>query len=153
MSWTQTWITPTLADFKSRFVRDFPYAPATDPANQDYVMDADITSAITQATATFNTAIGAADTAKTEMFLLLSAFFLVENLKTAQGGINSQAQFLAQSKSIGGVSVSYQIPENIAKDPVLSRFASNGYGMQYLTIVLPFLVGGMFVVEGATTNA
>ena len=118
MSWSQ----PSLNDFKARFVRDFPYAPATDPSNPDYVMDADITNAINQASVSFNDSIGAADIALTEMFLLLSAFFLVENLKTAQNGINSQSQFLVNSKGIGGVSVGYEIPELIKSNQILAKY-------------------------------
>lgn len=148
-----TWVLPGKSDFKARFVRDFPYAPATDPNNQDYVMDADIDSALAQAGASFNTCIGAPDTTKTEMFLLLSAFFLVENIKVGQNGLSSQAQFLASSKSVGGVSVSYQIPENIANDQNMARFAANGYGLQYVSMAMPFLVGGIGIVAGATTNA
>ena len=146
------WSQPSLSDFKTRFVRDFPYAPASDQNNPDYVMDADITSAIAQANASFNQSIGAADVALSEMFLLLSAFFLVENLKTAQNGINSQAQFLANSKGVGGVNVGYQIPEIISSNQNLAKFATNGYGMQYLNMAIPFLIGGFGVVAGATTN-
>ena len=98
-----SWSLPVKSDFKARFVRDFPYAPATDPTNQDYVMDADIDSAIAQATASFNQYLCSVEATNTEMFLLLSAFFLVENIKNAQNGLNSQAQFLAQSKSVGSV--------------------------------------------------
>jgi hypothetical protein len=149
MSWSQ----PGLNDFKTRFVRDFPYAPKNDAGNLDYVIDGDINSAMAQAGASFNTAIGAEDLAMTEMFLLLSAFYLTESLKLAQKGINSQAQFLAQSKSVGGVSVSFQIPEWISRDPQLAKYTSNGYGKMYLDMAIPFLVGGAATVAGGTTNA
>lgn len=147
------WTSPTLSDFKSRFVRDFPYAPAKDQDNPDYVMDADINAAMAQAGGSFNTRLGAADAQMTEMYLLLSAFYLVENIKTAEKGIRSQAEFLASSKSVGGVSVSYQIPEAYSQDPFLSQFTANRYGMQYLAIALPFVVGGARAIWGATTNA
>ena len=65
-----TWAAPTVAQFKSYFVRDFPYAPASDAANSEYILDADITKAIAEAGAKFNPGLGyGEDSAVTMAFM------------------------------------------------------------------------------------
>lgn len=142
---------PTVADFKAQFVRDFPYAQTGDAANADYVMDADIALAITQANLSFNDCLFG-DAAKV-VFLYLAAFFLVENLKTAAKGIAAQASFILNSNSVGSVSQSFSIPDRFTSDAILSQFTRNAYGMQYLTLALPYLVGNVQVIAGTTTWA
>jgi len=140
---------PEISAFKSYFVRDFNYAPAGDADNQDYVMDADISRAYAQAQINFNDALfpdGAAIA-----FMWLSAFYLVCDLQIGMKGITSQANFPINSKSAGGVSVSYSIPDRYSKDPFLSSFTQNGYGMKYLSLLIPRLIGNIQTVSGATT--
>ena len=146
------WTAPTASDFKARFVRDFPYAPANDQTNPDFVMDADINAALNSAGLNFNDGIGATGPGLTEMYLLLAAFFLVQSLKTAAKGIASKAEFPISSTGVGSVSVSVSIPEEFTSNPVLAQFTANGYGMAYLTLVYPFTVGNIGVFEGMTTS-
>ena len=146
------WTRPTIADFKAYFVRDFNYAPADDPSNQKFVMDGDITKAMDQAEANFNPGLGyAPDSAVSMAFLWLAAFYMVEDLKVSGQGVASQANFPISSKSVQGVSLSYAIPEAYTKDAFISYLASNGYGMKYLSLSLPFTIGRVEVVEGTTT--
>lgn len=143
--------TPTIAEFKTFFVRDFPFAPASDPADaENYIIDADITRAISEAEINFNAQYGTDDQCKI-VFMYLIAFYLVTNIQNSTRGLNAQAKFPMNSNSVGGVSVSYQIPDKIAKDMFLSQYTQNGYGMKYLSLVAPFLIGGVSLIEGTTT--
>jgi len=145
------WTTLTVAEFKAQFVRDFPYAPAGDATNADYVMDADIALAITQANVSFNDALFG-DSAKM-IFLYLAAYWMVENLKNAAKGIGAQASFIMNSNSVGSVSQSFTIPERFTNDPFLGIYTRNAYGMQYLHLALPYTVGNVGVIAGTTTWA
>jgi hypothetical protein len=145
------WTTPTIADFKAQFNRDFPYAPADDPDNLDLVIDSDITKAINQALLNFNDGLFPDVASATLAFLYLAAFYLVTNLQNSAQGIGAQAKFPINSKSVGGVSVSYSIPDKYLKDPVFSIYATNGYGIMYLSMVIPCLVGNVGLIAGYTT--
>ena len=149
MAWTQ----PTVAEFKTYFARDFNFAPVNDPDNIDlYIVDADVTKAINEALINFNTELYGTDDQITSAFMYLAAFHMVVNLQNSSKGIASQSKFPISSNSVGGVSVNYLIPERYSRDPYLSQFVQNGYGMKYLAITIPFLVGAMEFLEGTTTS-
>jgi hypothetical protein len=137
------WTAPTVTDFKNFFTRDFPFG-----SDAEHVMDADISRAILEATVDFNVDL---DDENHVVFMHLIAFHLVEDLKLSAKGVAAQAVFAASSKSVGGVSVSFTIPDQFARDPKIASYAANGYGMKYLSLVLPQLVGGGQVVRGTTT--
>lgn len=139
---------PEVSAFKAYFVRDFNYAPEGDPDNQEYVMDADISRAYAQAQVAFNEDLfpQGAEIA----FLWLSAFYLVSDIQISSKGFASQSNFPISSKSAGGVSVSYAIPERYSKSPYLSIYTQNGYGLKYLSMVIPRLVGNIGYIGGAT---
>ena len=145
------WTPPTVSDFKSFFQRDFNYAPSTDPNNLDYIIDGDITKAINEGEINFNTSLYGTDAQVTNVFMYLAAFFLVFNIQNSMKGITSQSRFPISSNSVGGVSISFQLPERYAKDPILSMYTQNGYGMKYLALSLPFLSGNVNLIEGTTT--
>jgi len=146
------WTAPTVAQFKTYFVRDFPYAPENDPSNAGYILDADITKAIAEAGAKFNPGLGyGEDSAVTMAFMYLAAHFLVENIKMSSAGLSGQIQQLVSSKSVGGISESYAIPEKFTKSPYTSMFLKNKYGERYLALSFPLIVGGVGLVEGTTT--
>ena len=129
---------PSVSDVKSYFARDFNFAPADDQTNIDtYVVDADITRAITEASIHFN------DTLFEDpgtVFMYLVAFHLVSNLQNSAKGLSSQSKFPISSGNVGGVSFSYAIPERYAKDAFIQSYTANGYGMKYLSFALPCLV-------------
>jgi hypothetical protein len=128
----------TIADFKAYFARDFAYAPADDALNLDYIIDGDITRAIAEASVNFNETLFDDPSIP---FVYLVAFQLVTNLQNSAKGISSQSKFPISSESVGGVSISFQIPDRYQKDPIIQQYAKNGYGMKYLELVLPYLVG------------
>lgn len=146
-----SWSTPTVAEFKSFFARDFNFAPATNPNDLDFIIDADITRAYNEALINFNISLYGSEANITNVFMYLAAFCLVRNLQNSAKGLTSQAKFPVTSNSVGSVSVSYQVPEVYSKDPYISSFTQNGYGMRYLELTLPLLIGNVMLIEGATT--
>lgn len=155
-----TWVPPTVAEFKSFFQRDFSFAPASDPTNLDYVTDADLLKVLGtpnsdpndgEAMINFNSDVFGSDAQATKVFMYLAAFTLVFNLQNSAKGISSQSKFPISSNSVGGVSVNFQLPERYARDPYLSQFTANGYGMRYLSLALPYLIGNVAVQPGMTT--
>lgn len=147
-----SWTSPTVTEFKSFFVRDFNFAPASDPDNTDYVMNSDITKAINEGLINFNAGLFGTDDQVTNVFMYLAAFCLVRNIQNSAKGLSSQSKFPINSKSVGSVSVSYSIPEKYANDPFLSQFLQNGYGARYLELALPYTIGGgIGIKEGTTT--
>jgi hypothetical protein len=168
MSWgscttASTWVPPNAAQFMARFARDFNYAPASDPNNFDYVTTGDINQAISDALQNFSPStygIGsglsgpvlnpnATDNA-TNVFFYLAAFYLVFNLQNSFKGIAAQVNFPVNSKNVGGVSISYTIPDRYAKSPILSQYMQNGYGAKFLSLALPYLVGNVGLARGTT---
>lgn len=147
-----SWIAPSTSDFKTFFARDFNFAPASDPLNQDFVLDSDITRAINEGLINFNIGLFGTDAQVTNVFMYLVAFCLVRNIQNSTKGLSSQSKFPITSNSVGNVSVNYSVPEAYAKDPWLSQFTQNGYGMRYLELALPYTVGGgIGIAEGGTT--
>lgn len=182
----------TVSDFKSQFVRDFPYLPvwsATKTYNQgaivyyeanelfykalsngvssvppdtpsewelysddiyNYVLDADITKAFAEAKILFNTGLFETDSQIQLAYLYLTAHYLVNDIQTANQGLQSSASFPVNSRSVGSVSESYSIPDRYLKDPAMSFYTRSGYGLKYLSLVLPKLVGNVISVQGKT---
>jgi hypothetical protein len=130
----------SVSDFKAFFARDFNYAPTEDQTNVDeYIVDADITRAIAEAQVNFNESLF--DTVNVGLiFAYLVAFHLVANLQNSAKGISSQSKFPISSTSVGGVSISFQIPDRYAKDPIIQQYTQNGYGKKYVEFALPYLV-------------
>lgn len=142
------WTAPTPAEFKDFFDRDFYFAQASDPNNADYIRDKDINRAISDADTHFNSALFGSDAKVTNAFMYLVAFFLIQNIQLSTKGLASQSKFPISSNSVGGVSISFQIPEAYSKDAWLSSLTANGYGMKYLELLLPFLSGNVGVLCG-----
>jgi hypothetical protein len=140
------YLNPTVNDFKSYFVRDFPYG--TDPSTE--ILDADIGRALTDAGINFNPNFWATQIAYTTGFLLLTAHYLVMNIQASSQGIASQYNWTTASKGVGSVSESYDIPERISANPELAMLAKTQYGAKYLMLILPQLSGQMFISCGGT---
>ena len=128
----------SISDFRSFFARDFNFAPASDPTNLDYIQPADITRAIAEANINFNASLFQDPSIP---FIYLVAFHLVSDLQNSAKGISSQSKFPISSNSVGGVSLTFQIPDKFAKNAVIQQYAQNGYGKKYLEFALPGLVG------------
>jgi len=138
---------PTLESFKLRFNRDFPFGE-----DEDKVQDQDITRALSDCKARIaSTKLLSTQEEWTYAFLLLSAHFLVVNLRNSSQGLSGRFDFLESSKSIGGISVSSTVPEAFTKDPFLNSLSRSSYGGEYLSYVYSKSRGALRVVEGTTT--
>ncbi len=146
-----SWTAPTVTEFKERFRRDFPYAPATAPDDLNYVCDLDIDTAIGEAQIDFNP--GLFGDATTPIFMYLAAHTLVVSIRNSSMGLASQAKFAFNSTSVGGVSISNNINDRFASDPMFSGYLETGYGKKYLELVYPYTVGNIVTTKGTTTAA
>ncbi len=147
-----TWIPPTVADFKTFFNRDFPYAgPQTPATDLDFVQPADITKAISEGQINFSPGMFDNNGQSTTVFMYLAAFYLVENLKASAKGLASQANFPLTAIAAGGVSVAMTPPDKFLSNPTYAMFTRNGYGLTYLSFVYPHTIGAMRIAPGTTT--
>ena len=141
-----SYIDPTVTDFKTYFNRDFPY-------NADInlgVTDGDISKAMSQCVLVIPQELFPSQEFYTTGFLYLSAHYLVENMSSATQGMSGRYEWAVASKSVGSVSVSFSIPENLVKNPLYSMYSKTNYGTKYLELIFPFLTGPMFSVQGRT---
>jgi hypothetical protein len=142
----------TIADFKAHFTRDFKYA-SNNPNGcpDDYVTDADLTKAFNEALANFNDGLFDDDTSLQIAFLLLAAHYLSWDLQSAGQGAASTGVFPVVSRTVGSVSETYNVPLWLQHDPVLSAYATTRYGLKYIAIIKPLMIGGIAVYQGMTT--
>lgn len=123
------------------------WGPYSDNVN-NYVLDSDIESAFARAQIVFNQSLLSDDASITVAYLICSAHFLCVALRTSQTGLNGGGGFPIQSKTVGSMSSSYMIPDRYRLSPILSTYTSTSYGMEYLSLVLPDLVGNYQAVIG-----
>lgn len=142
------WVAPSATDFKNVFTRDFPFAPEEDPTNLDFVTDADINRAVSEAQLMFNPCLFGASA--TQIFMFLAAHHLVINLQSSAKGLSAQAKFAIESTSVGGVSTSFSIPQVFKDDPMFSGLMTTAYGLKYLNLVYPYTIGQVGTVGGGT---
>lgn len=137
---------PTIADFKDYFFRDFPYG--TDPNTS--VLDQDIGKAQQLANVNFSQDLWGDQGSFNAGYNLLTAHYLVMNLRSSSQGINGQFNFLEQSKSVGSVSEAFGIPQRILDNPDWAILCKTNYGAQYIQLILPQLGGQMWIAYGST---
>lgn len=137
---------PTIAQFQAQFVRDFPYG--TDPNTS--VLNADILNAFNLVDITINPCLWANQTAYQIGYGYLAAHFLVLNLRSSSQGLNGQYNWAQNSKSVGGVSEGFTIPQRIIDNPDFMAYMKTNYGAMYLNLLWPQLVGQTFTVHGRT---
>lgn len=116
-----------------------------------YITDMDIEKAIGQATLSANEDFGNSNEEKIMIFLHLVAFYLCLDMKNAATGINSSYAGLVSSKSVGSVSESYNFPQWVVNSPMYSLYSQNGYGMKYLSLIIPYLSCTVLFSTGRTT--
>lgn len=145
---------PTVAEFKAYFYRDFVYAPeAVPPATQDPTLgitDFDIEKAMSEADVFFNAALFMDQNSFFRGYLLMTAHFLVMDIRAGMSGMEGNYSWAVQSRSVGSVSESYAIPQSVQNNPALLMFSKTNYGAKYLMFVLPFMVGPILSVPGRT---
>lgn len=140
------YVNPTVSDFKAYFTRDFPYG--ADPAEK--VTDHDIEKAIGQTDVNINSALFSGQASYSIGYLLLTAHYLVVDLRMSSQGLNGQYAFLEQSKSVGSVSQSFAIPEWVNQNPYAAMLTKTNYGAKYLELILPAIAGAVYATPGAT---
>lgn len=116
-----------------------------------YILDEDIEKAFTQALPNSNPLFGGTYAEKVNIYLHLVAFYLVFDIKNSSSGINSGFTGTLSSKSVGDVSEGYAIPNWMMQDPMYSIFASNGYGLKYLSLIAPYLSMTILFSKGGST--
>lgn len=137
---------PSVAEFKTYFNRDFPYGTDIETS----VTDTDISKAFQMTNINFNSDFFGDQASYTIGYLLLSAHYLVMNLRTSSQGINGAFGFLEQSKSVGSVSQSFAIPQRVLDNPDWAVLMKTNYGAQFLQLILPQLSGQIYTVAGLT---
>jgi hypothetical protein len=147
---------PTVADFKDFFVRDFPFQPNPIPTPPDvvepdkYIQDSDITRAQLQAKSMCNQNLFSDQGMFNLGYELLSAHYLVVNIRASSSGLNGKFEWPAGSKSVGSVSISQSIPQSILNNPMYAWLTTTNYGAEYLMMIWPLLTGVMFTSPGGT---
>lgn len=121
-----------------------------DLSKLDYIQDRDITNAFAESMLSFNRVLFDSDDNIILGYLYLTAHFLVNDIKAASNGIDSRGVFPVASHSAGSVSESFIIPERYSKSTILSFYTSSSYGLKYLNMILPYMVGNIAAVEGQT---
>jgi hypothetical protein len=148
---------PSVSDFKAQFTREFSYGPSL-----AQVQDNDIQRALNETSISFNPSIWDGQTAlgtTTEQniaYLYLAAHYMTLNIQGAGGlssvnrgrGVKSSGGGTIQSKSVGSVSVTYVIPEDIQNSPILGQYMRTDFGQKYLALLTPRLVGNVAIVAG-----
>jgi hypothetical protein len=140
---------PAISDFKSQFVRDFPYGGAAGDPNKS-ILDGDINVALTLAGYNINQGLWPDQTSFNLSFLYLSAHYLVLNIRNSSQGLNGQFNWAQNSKAAGPVSEAFTIPQRVIDNPELMMLTKTNYGAMYLQLALPQLVGNVFTVCGRT---
>jgi len=140
------YVNPSVSDFKSYFVRDFPFGHDI----SKHVTDDDITRAISEADVKINPSLFCSQEEYTLAFQYLTAHVLCMNLKQSSQGINSSFEWPYSSKSVGSVSVGQSIPQDVLSNPLYAYYAKTAYGAEYLMLIYPRLLGNMVTVAGAT---
>lgn len=135
----------TVAEFKAWFYRDFPYSN-----DETGIQDTDILKAFAEASMNFNESLFSTDDEKKLGFLYLAAHYLVIDIQNSSQGINGKYEGIMSSKSVGSVSVGYTIPDWVMASPIYSLLSQSKYGMKYLSLIIPLLIGNVGVVKGAT---
>ena len=116
---------------------------AGDDTNLQRVRDEDIEGAILDAQFNINPGLFPNQQFFSRAFLYLAAHQLIEKLKMAAAGVQSQYAWLTASKGVDGVSQSFKIPDVVANNPTLANYSTTRYGAMYLQIVMPLLVGNV----------
>jgi len=112
-----------------------------DATNPGKVQDRDINTGLALAYVNINPGQFQTQDLYTMGFLYLGAHYMVVNLRNSMQGVASKYNWLTSNRSVGSVNEGYDIPERIRKSPILSQLSSTTYGAQYLTMVLPQLIG------------
>ena len=135
----------SVAEFKTYFAKDFEYGNEA-----DQVSDTDISRAMSEASMNFNEGLFDTGEEKKTIFYYLTAYYLVVDINNANAQGASNGGGLVTYRQVRNVSESFKVPKWIEENPLFSQFAQNGYGLKYLTMIYPYLIGNVHVVPGAS---
>ena len=135
----------SVSDFKTFFAKDFVYG-----TEEGQVSDADITRAIAEAKMNFNENLFDDAEDKKIIYLYLTAYYLVVDMNNINTQGSSNNGGLLTYRQVRNVAESFKVPKWVEENPMFSMFAQNGYGLKYLTMIYPYLVGPVGIVKGAT---
>jgi hypothetical protein len=114
----------------------------------NYISDFDIQKAFGEASQNFNEDLFTNINNAERAYLYLTAHYLVGDYNA--GGIQSTSGGVVNSRTVGNVSESYDIPDWF-KAGVFSTYATTYYGRKYAALVKPLLAGrGCFTVADRT---
>lgn len=137
------YVKPDVDDFKELFTRDFPFGESS-----EFVMDSDITRAYGEVDVNLNEGLYEDQASFTLSYLYLAAHFLVMDLRASSQGIQGSYAWMTSGKSVGSVSESYAIPDKILANPYYAMLSKTNYGAKFLMMLMPRLVGQIYVVAG-----
>lgn len=120
-------------------------------STDNYVSDDDITCAFGEAVVNFNQMLWGDDATIKMMYLYLTAHYLINDIKAANGGVAATPIFLVTDRKVGNVSESYGIPQTYLNNPLYSYLATTPYGAKYLSLLIVRMVGNVVSAAGATT--
>lgn len=116
----------------------------------NYIQDLDIEKAFAEAQVNLNQSLFSSDANIRMGYLYLTAHYLVNDIRAGLAGISAVGMFPLTSRSAGSVSESYSIPQAYLDNPVYTFYTTSSYGLKYLSLVLPQIVGNVGAVAGWT---
>lgn len=122
----------------------------TQDSINNFVQDSDITRAFQEAQVVFNQALFSTDPQIQMAYLYVTAHYLVNDILASMNAFATGVIGILSARTVGSVSESYSIPQKYLDNPVLAGYTKSAYGIKYLSMVLPKLVGNFGVVAGAT---
>lgn len=141
-----------VAGFKSLFDREFVFG-----SQREMVTDNDVQRALNLGEMLYNDGLWDSDTQKETAFGYVSAHFLELNIKNSgglkglNGGLRTVGNGPISAKSVGPTSLTYALPESITNDRILSGLMKTEFGMTYLQLITPRMVGNMVALGGDQT--
>ena len=117
----------------------------------NYITDDQISEAFMEAQTNFNPELFEGCGTVNNVFYYLAAHYLVIDLNIMNAPFATGYMGLLQSKSVGSVSASFGVPQWVLSDPNLGLYAQTQFGLKYLSLLLPYLNGQLFLVQGKTT--
>jgi hypothetical protein len=118
----------------------------------DWVLDADITRAMGEASFKYNPRLFTEEKGKM-VFLYLTMFFLVYDRQMAASGANgNSAAGPVLHRTVGKMSVTYMQSTLYKSNPSYEFLSSNEYGKKAFALMSPYLRGGVHIMRGGSTG-
>ena len=141
-----SYLNPSVADFKTRFTRDFPYGVDVSTS----ITDADIANACVETNNEISQEVWESQAAYTQAYLFLTAHFLSMDLRAASQGVQGTGRGSQVSKGVGPISGGFALPQRVIDSPSWAAYMQTTYGKRYLDMLIPRSAGSCFSVPGST---